>query len=205
MKPATAYPNVYVPGKVLAEYDRVTQATTASTLVALPLPIYNRNQGNIERSSADIVAAQAEICRVQLVLRDQLAESFRRYRNSRLQVDRLKNVILPSAEENLKLTEQVYSVGEAPLQRRSVRGVTRIFKRMSPTLKQHDQIAQGDAEIEDLQLTGGLNPATDRFRDSEPAGRRRQSSTSTTQRRPRQGVQTIVTGGPNLAVEPSEE
>lgn len=152
---AQAIPNVTV--QAVGEFDRATNATTVSTLVALPFPVFNRNQGNIDKSSADIVAAQAEIGRVQLVLRDQMADSFRRYKTSLRQVERLRKVI-ELTEENLALTEKVFEAREAPL-------MTVLQAQQAAS---HNQLAYVEAltelhkvatEIQGMQLTGGLNPA----------------------------------------------
>jgi outer membrane protein, heavy metal efflux system len=107
---AQAIPNITL--QAVAEYDRATQSSNVSTLVALPLPIFNRNQGNIYRAASDIRVACSEIERTTLVLRDLLAESFRRYQTSLKQAERFKNNILPDAEENLSLTEQGFKAGE---------------------------------------------------------------------------------------------
>ena len=47
---AQAIPNITL--QAVAEYDRATQSSNVSTLVALPLPIFNRNRGNIAISKA---------------------------------------------------------------------------------------------------------------------------------------------------------
>lgn len=153
---AQAIPNVTV--QTVGEYDRVTQSTTVSTLVALPVPIFNRNQGNIDKSSADICAAEAEIRRVQLVLRDQLADSYRRYRTSQKQAERLRDVILPSAEENMKLTTQLFEAQEI--------GLTPVltvqhtyFQSQLAYVEALTEVHKVITEIRGLQLTGGLNPA----------------------------------------------
>ncbi|MBS0207773.1 MAG: TolC family protein [Planctomycetes bacterium] len=169
---AQAKPNFTV--QVVADYDRVTQSTTASTLVALPLPVFNRNQGNIDKASADIRADQADIVRSQLVLRDQLADSFRRYKTSRLQADKLKESILPAVEENLKLTMTAYKGGEI-----SFRDVLTAQEAYAQS-----QIARIEAiteahkvavEITGMQLTGGLNPAAiGSAIQSQPGGSQRQ-------------------------------
>jgi cobalt-zinc-cadmium efflux system outer membrane protein len=154
---AQVVPNVTL--QTVAEYDKVTQSTTVSTLAALPIPFSNRNQGNINKAEADIRADQAEIRRVQLVLRDQLVESFRRYKTNRLQANRLKQAILPGADENLKLTMQSYKAEEIAF--REVLAAQETYA--------HSQIAYIEAltelrkvvvEITGLQLTGGLNPAS---------------------------------------------
>lgn len=152
---AQAIPNVTL--QTVGEFDRATNATTVSTLVALPFPVFNRNQGNIDKSSADIIAAQAEIGRVQLVLRDQMADSFRRYKTSLRQVERLRKVI-ELTEENLTLTEKVFEAREAPL-------MTVLLAQQAAS---HNQLTYVEAltelhkvstEIQGMQLTGGLNPA----------------------------------------------
>ena len=154
---AQATPNITV--QTVGEYDRATQAAIVTTLVALPFPIFNRNQGNIDKSSADIVAAQAEIARVQLVLRDQLALSFQRYNTSLRQTQRLREVILPSAKENLQLTEQVYASGERPFTDVLFAQQT-YFQSQVSYLDALTELHKVVTEIQGLQLTGGLNPAS---------------------------------------------
>ena len=153
---AEAIPNVTI--QTVAEYDKATHATTVSTLVALPLPIYNRNQGNIDKASADIRSDQAEICRVRLVLRDQLAESFRRYKTSLHQSERLKQSILPKSEESLKLAMQLYTTGEtafAPV----LAAQQTYFENRIAYVESLTELHKVVTEINGLQLTGGLNPA----------------------------------------------
>jgi cobalt-zinc-cadmium efflux system outer membrane protein len=154
---AIAVPNVTL--QTVADYDQATQATTVSTLVALPVPIFNRNQGNIDKAAADIRADQADICRIQLVLRDQLADSFRRYQTSLRQTERLKDSILPSAEENLALCQQAFERGQtafAPV----LAAQESYFKSKVAYVEAHTELHKVITEIQGLQLTGGLNPAS---------------------------------------------
>jgi len=127
-------------------------------LVALPFPIYNRNQGNIDKAAADVRADQADIVRAQLVLRDQLADSFRRFKTSRMQAEKLKDAILPAVEENLKLTTTAYKGGEVSF--RDVLSAQEAFAQSRIAHIEAVTEAQKVAvEIAGLQLTGGLNPA----------------------------------------------
>ncbi|MBS0264507.1 MAG: TolC family protein [Planctomycetes bacterium] len=153
---AQVIPNVTLQN--VTDYDRVTNSTTVSTLIALPVPFYNRNQGNIDKANADIRADQAEIRRVQLVLRDQLVESFRRYKTSRVQSERLYQSILPNAEENLKLTQQSYRGGEVPF--RDVLAAQQAYAEARVAyIESLTELRKVVIEIDGLQLTGGLNPA----------------------------------------------
>ena len=153
---AQVVPNVTIQSVV--EYDRATQATTASTLVALPLPVFNRNQGNIDKALADIQVDQTEISRVQLVLRDQLADSFRRYQTSRRQTERLRQTIVPSAEESLKLAMQLHSAGETSFGPVLLSQQT-LFESQVAYVEAMTELHKVVIEIQGLQLTGGLNPA----------------------------------------------
>lgn len=153
---AQAVPNVTI--QAVAEYDRATQSSTVSSLVAVPLPIFNRNQGNIYRASSDIRVACAEIERTKLVLRDLLADSFRRYQTSRKQALRLRDSILPDAQENLELTELGYKAGESSFLQALTARHTYIETQLA-YIESLTELRKVAAEIEGLQLTGGLNPA----------------------------------------------
>lgn len=153
---AEAVPNITY--QAVAEYDRATQASTVSSLVSLPLPIFNRNQGNIYRAASDIRVACSEIERTKLVLRDLLADSFRRYQTSLKQSKRFQDSILPDAQENLDLTEQGYKAGESSfLQVLTARQT--YFEAQLAYVESLTELRKVTAEIEGLQLTGGLNPA----------------------------------------------
>lgn len=65
--------------------------------VGIDLPIFNRNQGNVQAAKADVDRAQQEQRRVELVLRQRAAAVFQTYRDSQATVDRYQKNILPSA------------------------------------------------------------------------------------------------------------
>ncbi len=152
-----AIPNVTL--QAVAEYDRATQSSNVSTLVALPLPVFNRNQGNIYRAEHEIRVACSEIERTKLVLRDLLAESFRRYQTSLKQANRFQEHILPDAEENLSLTEQGFQAGELGFLQVLTARQTHIEAQLT-YVEALTELHKVSAEIEGLQLTGGLNPAS---------------------------------------------
>lgn len=82
---AQPIPNVNVEGNVL--YDDGTGDTVAGVRIGLPIPVHNRNQGNIRQAEANLLAARAEISRVELSLQQRLAAAFERYLNAREQVE----------------------------------------------------------------------------------------------------------------------
>lgn len=151
-----AIPNVNV--QFVLERDRTTNSTTASTLVSLPVPVFNRNQGNIRRAQAEIQQACAEVSRVRLVLQDQLTETFRRYETARDQVTSLRTEILPDAKETLDLTTQGYKQGEFGILDVLTARQT-YFESSLAYVEALTELQKVSTEITGLQLTGGLNPA----------------------------------------------
>lgn len=103
-------PNLELQGAV--QYDNATRDTFATVQVGVPVPLYNRNQGNIRRAQAELLAAEREVQRVQLALRQRLAEVFEQYSNARIQVEKYQQDILPDAESSLKLMASGYKQGE---------------------------------------------------------------------------------------------
>ena len=63
---AARVPNVDMQAGV--QYDNATRDTIAGVQAGVPLPLFNRNQGNIRRAEAELAAAQGEVRRVELGL-----------------------------------------------------------------------------------------------------------------------------------------
>jgi cobalt-zinc-cadmium efflux system outer membrane protein len=152
---AQAVPNVNV--QLVVQRDRVEKFTSISPLVSVPLPIFNRNQGNIQNAAALLAQQRSEHQRITLALRDQLAAAFQQYQSARGQADRLKTEIIPRAKQNLELTTQGYKSGQFDIARvlaaRQTYYETKTAYIDARTVK--NRVA---AEIEGLELTGGLNP-----------------------------------------------
>ena len=94
------------------QHDNESGDNIARVEVSLPLPLFNRNQGNIAKAEAELVAAENEIRRVELVLHDRLAAAFQRYSDARQQVETYKGKILPNSKTLLDLIRSAYRQGE---------------------------------------------------------------------------------------------
>jgi cobalt-zinc-cadmium efflux system outer membrane protein len=92
--------------------DNATGYTVVNVQLGVPLPIYNRNQGNIHKAQAELTAAQHDVRRVQLALQQRLAAVFEQYSTAHQQVEKYTGDILPSARESLKLVSSGYRQGE---------------------------------------------------------------------------------------------
>ena len=78
----------------------------------MPLPAFNRNQGNIRKAQAELSAARAEVCRAELELRQRLAAAFEQYQNARGEVEKYASQMLPNAQTSLDLVTAGYRQGE---------------------------------------------------------------------------------------------
>jgi cobalt-zinc-cadmium efflux system outer membrane protein len=67
--------------------------------VGVQIPIFNRNQGNIAASKADLERAHREVERVKLVLRERAARVVQNYTFSQTAVERFKNQMIPRAQK----------------------------------------------------------------------------------------------------------
>jgi cobalt-zinc-cadmium efflux system outer membrane protein len=149
-------PNLNV--QVVAQRDSTEKYSSVSTFVGLPIPFFNRNQGNILSAEGRLVQQRKEFERIQLALVDQLAGSYRQYQSLRHQAEQLKKEILPRAKENLDLTVQAYKAGRFDFSR--VLTARQLYFQSSLTyIDALTEFRKTAIEIAGLQLTGGLNPA----------------------------------------------
>ena len=74
--------------------------------MAIPLQIFNRNQGNIREAAGKLREAQAEVARVEVMLQSQLAAVFERYENARKQVEKYRTEMKPKIDRSLAQLEQ---------------------------------------------------------------------------------------------------
>lgn len=156
LEQANATPNVNV--QLVAERDNIGNFSSFNTLISMPIPVLNRNQGNIARAAAQTHEAAAEIERTELALRDQLSEAFRRYETAKAQVEELDASIVPDAKENLELAVTAYRARETSFL--AVLTAQRTYVEASvANLDAWLELRKVTTEIDGLLLTGALNPA----------------------------------------------
>ena len=76
--------------------------------IGVQLPLFNRNQGNIEKAKADFERSQSEVQRVQLDLRRQASALFRDYTTAQRTGDRYRTSMLPRAQKAYELYRDNY-------------------------------------------------------------------------------------------------
>jgi cobalt-zinc-cadmium efflux system outer membrane protein len=78
--------------------------------VSLPIPIWNRNQGDTAAARAEIDRAEQEKHRIALTLRDRAASAVDQYANARLMVTEYRDAILPRAKKSYGLMTEKYGL-----------------------------------------------------------------------------------------------
>lgn len=94
------------------QYDYSTQYTVVGIQATLPIPVFNRNQGNIAAAEQEWIQASRETRRLRLSLQRDLASRWQQFANARVQVERYRDDVLPTVSETLKLTRDAYEAGE---------------------------------------------------------------------------------------------
>ena len=79
--------------------------------VSLPIPVFNRNRGNITRARAEVKQAASDSRQAKLILEHQLTESWEQWSTYYSEAQRLKTKLLPSAERAFKLARIGFAKG----------------------------------------------------------------------------------------------
>ncbi|MEX2139093.1 MAG: TolC family protein [Pirellulales bacterium] len=101
---AQVYPNVELQAGV--QHDNGTGDDVANVQVAIPVPLFNRNQGAIRQAAGQLRDAQADVARIELRLHNQLSSMFERYQNARRQVEKYQRETLPRIQKSQELLRE---------------------------------------------------------------------------------------------------
>jgi cobalt-zinc-cadmium efflux system outer membrane protein len=124
------------------------------------VPIFNRNQGNIQAAEADRERAAAEVQRVALVLRQMAAPVLQDYASSRAVADRYHASTLPNARQAYELYLEKYNEGAAAYPQVLIAQRT-LFQLESGYIATLENVWINAATLQGLLLTDGLDlPAT---------------------------------------------
>ena len=147
--------------QAMVQHDAATRDTITTVQFGLPLPIFNRNQGNIRAAHADVHRAQQEVQRLELELMSRLARAFQRYETAVQQVATYNEQILPKARESLDLTTEGYRQQEFDFLQVLTAQRTYFLARLD-YLESLAELQKSVVAIEAMLLTDGLSPATER-------------------------------------------
>ncbi len=103
-----------VPDVTLSAGARQLNETNDATAIvgfSVPLPFWNRNQGNVRAARAQIDRADAERAAVAATLMTELSDAYHDLARTRTAIDLLRAKVLPSAESALTATAEGYESG----------------------------------------------------------------------------------------------
>ena len=105
-------PNVSVQGLYNFVDNGIGGDPDAGLAVSVPLPLWNKNEGNIASARQELIAAEQMLAQVQLRIKQELALVMEQYNRANSQVNYLNSEILPRVQQTLELTRQTYEAGE---------------------------------------------------------------------------------------------
>jgi outer membrane protein, heavy metal efflux system len=153
---AERIPNVSL--RTAVHYNNEMGENIAAVEVGVPLPIFNRNQGNIAKAQAQLMAAENEVGRVELELRRRFASVFEQYSNAQQQAQTYGERIVPNSQRTLDLTKSGYQQGEFNYQALLIAQRT-YFQANLSYLESLLQLRVSAVAIEGLLISDGLQPA----------------------------------------------
>jgi cobalt-zinc-cadmium efflux system outer membrane protein len=80
--------------------------------ITVPLPIYNRNQGNIARAQSNIHQTQTELAALERRVVSEIRIAEREYRSSRTALERFEKSTLPHARQVLERNSREFAAGK---------------------------------------------------------------------------------------------
>jgi cobalt-zinc-cadmium efflux system outer membrane protein len=89
-------------------YNYAAQDTVASIEIGIRVPLFDKNQGTIMQARAELTRAQAEVGRVELMLRQRFAQAFTEYETAMLLATAYRADALPKAEQVYQLYVEAF-------------------------------------------------------------------------------------------------
>ncbi len=123
--------------------------------VGIRIPIFNRNQGNIEAAKADSERSKQETRRIELLLRERTASLFQNYITSRAVAERYRTKMIPQAEKAYRLYLQKYNNMTAAYPQVLVSQRT-LFQLQTDYIAALENVWTNSVAIKGFMLTDGL-------------------------------------------------
>ena len=135
------------------EYSREAEARQHRAVVGLsiPLPVFNRREGDLEIAMAQRSQQAARLDMVRATNSAQVAQALERFRASRRIMEQFTEHILPQQQENFELLREGYQLGQFTLtemlviQREFIQGRSRYL----------DAVAEFNSALVDLESASG--------------------------------------------------
>ena len=131
------------------------KSTVGDFSIAMPLRLYDRNQGNVMRAQAESMMQSSEIERLQLELRQRLTGEWNNYQKSLETIDFYEKTILADAKESVDLSILGLQQGETTSLELLIAQQT-YFRSLIEYIEAMRGLARSETYIEGMLLKGGL-------------------------------------------------
>jgi cobalt-zinc-cadmium efflux system outer membrane protein len=139
-----------------AGVDNGTNSGMMNVQVGAPIPVFNKNQGNIAAAKAEYCRTIQEAQRIDNAIRARLAVASGEYSRAAEAIAMYRNELLPASKEALDLAEAAYLAGEQDFIQLLVARRT-YFETNLTYITSCAQLATAQAHIDGFLLTGALN------------------------------------------------
>lgn len=165
-------PNLNLRGEVAYDYDGGN--TIAAASVGVKLPLYDRNQGSIMQAKAELARANAEVGRLDLMLRKKFGDHFSTYQAALIEAQTFQKEVLPPAKEAYEAYLQGFQNRRAAWPQVLV-AQREYFQLTDQYLETLRELREAEAEIQGLFTGDGLDqpptPTPQGHRDASPRPR----------------------------------
>lgn len=127
----------------------------ANAQVGIRLPVFDRNQGTIRQAQAELMRAQADVTRVELMLRRRLADAFHRYETARNSARDYRENTLPKASRAFDLYQDYFKKRRATWPQVLV-AERAYFQYREEYLNTLVELRRAEVEIKGLLVVDGL-------------------------------------------------
>lgn len=143
-----------------AGYDNGTGSGMINVQVGAPIPVWNKNSGNVCAALAAYRRAVQNVERIEAAIKSRYARTTQEYESAVAALRRYRSEIIPQTGESLQLSEESYAAGELDfLQVLVVR--QSFYEARIREIEANGQVNQALAKLEGLLLTGGLEAPAD--------------------------------------------
>ncbi|TWU39408.1 TolC family protein [Novipirellula artificiosorum] len=160
-------PNLDV--QLAAGVDNATNSGLINLQIGAPIPVFNKNQGNIAAARAELLRSAQEVQRIENSIKARLGAVSRDYDSSLAAVEKYAKDILPNAAESLQLAETAYKTGETNFVQVLVARRT-YFDTNLQYISSQSLLGQARARVDGYVLTGALDAVIDNSGDDSLRG-----------------------------------
>lgn len=160
-------PNLTV--QLAAGVDNATDSGMLNLQFGAPIPVFNKNQGNIAAARGEYCRAVADMQRIEHAIHARVAAISKQYDTSLAAVNTYNDQILPNAQKTLELAEVAYKAGETDFVQVLVARRT-YFESNLQNLNAAQNLAQANLMLTGYALSGALSPVVDESGSDELRG-----------------------------------